>query len=191
MSWFKWKEKIKFCRKATNAHGLHSPFVFTFYNAVKDRAKRTRFVSKNLNDFSKKENRIILAILHILKPAQVLVLSDEEQARCNWISILSNESQVSVSQNINSLTLKPTIFDLIILSKSFIINEKELISMLPSLISNDSVVIIPHIHASKNAISQWESLLEEKSVRVSIDLFFIGLLFFRKESTKQDFQLRF
>lgn len=191
MSWFKWKEKIKFCRKATNAHGLHSPFVFNFYNAVKNRAKRTRFVSKNLNGFSKKENRIILAILHILKPAQVLVLSDEEQARSNWISILSNESQVSVSQNLNSLTLKPTIFDLIILSKSFIINEKELISMLPSLISNDSVVIIPHIHASKNAITQWKSLIEEKTIRVSLDLFFIGILFFRKESTKQDFQLQF
>lgn len=191
MSWFKWKEKIKFCRKATNAHGLHSPFVFNFYNAVKDRAKRISFVSKNLNGFSKKENRIILAILHILKPAQVLVLSDKEQARSNWISILSNESQVSVSQNLNLLTLKPTIFDLIILSKSFIINEKEFVSMLPSLISNDSVVIIPHIHASKNAITQWKSLIEEKTIHVSLDLFFIGLLFFRKESTKQDFQLRF
>ena len=191
MFWFKLKAKIKFYRQANNAHGLHSPFAFTFYNDLKAQFKKANFTPKNLSDFSKKENRIISALLEVLKPNQVLIISDKDENTSKWKTMFGNKSQVSVAQSLNSLSLKPTIFDLIILSKFLVISKEELVDKLTPLISNDTVVIIPHIHASKNAISKWESLIEEKSVRVSMDLFFIGLLFFRKESTKQDFQLRF
>jgi hypothetical protein len=191
MNWFRLKEKIKFYRQAKTAHGLHSPFVFNFYNKVKKQAKSRSLFSKNLKGFNKKENRIILAIIQYLKPTHTLVLSNEEQIINNWSSFLMNESQVFFAQGLNTLPLKPTNFDLIIFSKLLIVNQKEFIDKLLPLISNDSAVIIPHIHASKTAINQWKTLIEEKSVRVSLDLFFIGVFFFRKESTKQDFQLQF
>lgn len=191
MTWFKWKEKIKFYRQAKTAHGLHSPFVFNFYNVVKKQAKSISLFSKNLKGFSKKENRIILAIIQYLKPAHTLVLSDDKQIINNWSSFLMNESHVLFAKGLNTLPLKSTKFDLIILSKLLIVNQKEFVDKLLPLISNDSAVIIPYIHASKNTITQWKSLIEEKTIRVSLDLFFIGILFFRKESTKQDFQLQF
>jgi len=191
MSWFKLKEKIKFYRRAKNAHGLHSPFVFNFYNALKKHAKSLNFPSESLKGFSKKESRIILAIQNHIKPNHALVVSSEEQELNNWSSFLSAESELSSSKSLSELPLEPKIFDWIVLSKHLIINRKEFFDKILPRLSNDTIVIIPHIHASKNAIAQWESLLEEKYVRVSMDLFFIGLLFFRKESTKQDFQLRF
>lgn len=191
MSWFKIKEKIKFYWQAKNAHGLHSPFVFDFYNALKKQAKSTHFPSESLLDFSKKETRIIGVLQNHLKPNHALVVSSEEQELNNWNSFLAAETEVSSAKSLNELPLKPTIFDWIILSKSLVISRKEFFDKILPRLSNDTVVIIPHIHASKNAISQWESLREEKSVRLSMDVFFIGLLFFRKESAKQDFQLRF
>ena len=191
MSWFKWREKVKFYWQAKNAHGLHSPFVFKFYNAVKKQVKSKHFPFENLMGFSKKESRIILAIQKYFKPNQILVVATEEQELNNWTSFFSTESKVSTAKNLNQLPLKSIKFDLIILHNQLIINKKELDAKLFALISNDTTVIIPHNHASKNAISQWETLIEDKSVRVSLDLFFVGLLFFRKESTKQDFQLRF
>jgi len=191
MSWFKIKEKIKFYWQAKNAHGLHSPFVFNFYISVKAIIKRVDFILKNPNGFSKKENRIILAILQYLKPANTLILSDEKEVVNAWNTILYDKSNLFFAQDTNTIPLKPINFDLIILSKSLIDNQKTLINKLLPLINNESFVIIPHIYASKTAISKWESLLEEKQISVSMDLFFIGILFFRKESSKQDFQLRF
>ncbi len=191
MSWYNLKEKIKFYWQATNAHGLHSPFAFAFYNKLKAQYKNTRSSSKNLSGFSKKGNRIILAVLEFLKPNQVLLISDEDENTSKWKTIFSDKSQVYTAKSINSLPINSNKFDLIILCKVLKINKKELSDRLGKLISNESVVIIPHIHASKTAISKWESLLEEKQISLSMDLFFIGLLFFRKESAKQDFQLRF
>lgn len=191
MTWFKWKEKIKFYRQAKTAHGLHSPFVFNFYNVVKKQAKSISLFSKNLKGFSKKENRIILAIIQYLKPAHTLVLSDDKQIINNWSSFLLNESRAFSIQSLSTLPIEPTKFDLIISPNQLTVNQKEFVDKLLPLISNDSAVIIPYIHASKNTITQWKSLIEEKTIRVSLDLFFIGILFFRKESTKQDFQLQF
>ncbi len=108
-----------------------------------------------------------------------------------WNTILYDKSNLFFAQDTNTIPLKSINFDLIILSKSLIDNQKTLINKLLPLINNESFVIIPHIYASKIAISKWESLLEEKQISVSMDLFFIGILFFRKESSKQDFQLRF
>jgi len=191
MSWYSLKEKIKFYWQANNAHGLHSPFAFAFYNAVKAQFKKAKSTPKNLSGFSKKENRIISALLEVLKPKQVFLISDEDESTHKWETWFGDKSSVYTAKSFKSSSLNPNTFDLIISCKLRYINKEEFLAGLGKLISNDSVVIIPHIHASKTSISKWESLLKEKQISVSMDLFFIGLLFFRKESTKQAFQLRF
>ncbi len=183
--------KIKFLWQAKNAHGLHSPFVFDFYSSIKKKSKRVKLPIEKSKIFNKKESRILLAMIQHIKPVNALVLSNEEQIESNWFIKCLHESNVFFAQSISILPKTPSRFDLIILSNPLIINSKEQYGKLFSIISNQSVVIIPHIHASKDSIKQWEFLIKEKSVSVSMDLFFIGLLFFRKESTKQDFKLRF
>lgn len=58
-------------------------------------------------------------------------------------------------------------------------------------IQNNSILVFDDIHWSKGMRSAWENIRQHPSVRVSIDLFSIGIVFFRKELSKEDFILRF
>lgn len=55
-----------------------------------------------------------------------------------------------------------------------------------------SVMIFDDIHWSKEMEQAWEEIKQDPAVMLSIDLFFIGLVFFRKEyKVKQHFTIRF
>ncbi|MDA0326202.1 MAG: hypothetical protein O3C47_03355 [Bacteroidetes bacterium] len=59
-----------------------------------------------------------------------------------------------------------------------------------SLCSNDSVVIIEGIRQSPEDFRQWKLLKSNPLVRVSIDTFYFGILYFRKEQNKEHFTIR-
>jgi hypothetical protein len=52
---------------------------------------------------------------------------------------------------------------------------------------NNSVVFINNTGSHNN---QWINIIKNKKITVSINLFFCGILFFRKEQVKQDFKIR-
>ena len=57
---------------------------------------------------------------------------------------------------------------------------------------NFSIIILDDIHWSAEMEQAWQYCKEHSSVRLSIDLFFIGILIFRKEiREKQHFTIRF
>lgn len=59
-------------------------------------------------------------------------------------------------------------------------------------IQNDSILIFDDIHWSEDMEAAWEFIKAHESVTLSIDLFFIGLVFFRSEQKiKQHFTIRF
>jgi len=63
---------------------------------------------------------------------------------------------------------------------------------LMSKTNNESVLVFDDIHWSREMEQAWETIKEHPSVRGSIDLFFIGVVFFRKEfREKQHFKIRF
>ncbi len=55
---------------------------------------------------------------------------------------------------------------------------------------NDSVFIFDDIHWSGEMEEAWQEIKEHPDVRVSIDTFQWGLIFFRKEQARQDFSIR-
>ncbi|WP_298421604.1 class I SAM-dependent methyltransferase [uncultured Kordia sp.] len=57
-------------------------------------------------------------------------------------------------------------------------------------IHNDSVFIFDDIHWSKEMIEAWESIKNHSKVTVTIDTFFWGFVFFRKEQAKEHFVIR-
>ena len=58
--------------------------------------------------------------------------------------------------------------------------------------TNDSVFIFDDIHWSKEMEEAWNIIQQHKSVTLTIDLFFIGLVFFKKDfKVKQHFAIRF
>jgi len=60
-----------------------------------------------------------------------------------------------------------------------------------SHIHNHSIFVFDDIYYSHGMRSAWENIRQHPSVRVSIDLFSMGIVLFRKELSKEDFILRF
>ena len=56
---------------------------------------------------------------------------------------------------------------------------------------NDSVFIFDDIHWSDEMEEAWEEIKKNPKVTITIDLFFMGLVFFRKEQAKENFTVRF
>lgn len=57
--------------------------------------------------------------------------------------------------------------------------------------NNDSIFIIDDIRWSLGMKNAWKEIKKHHKVRVTLDLFSLGLVFFRKESSRQDFLLKF
>ena len=55
---------------------------------------------------------------------------------------------------------------------------------------NDTVFIFDDIHWSPGMEAAWEEIKAHPEVRVTIDTFFLGLVFFRQEQAKQHFTIR-
>ncbi|MEM8506374.1 MAG: hypothetical protein AAF717_01040 [Bacteroidota bacterium] len=55
---------------------------------------------------------------------------------------------------------------------------------------NNSLIVIANTHKTRNNLKAWEALIADPKITVSIDLFWCGLLFVRKEQVKQHFSIR-
>jgi len=54
-----------------------------------------------------------------------------------------------------------------------------------------SVVVFDDIHWSAGMEKAWKHIISSQQVKVSIDLYYLGIVFFREELSKEDFVLRF
>ena len=69
--------------------------------------------------------------------------------------------------------------------------EKYFQQLLPKT-NNDSILVFDDIHWSREMEQAWETIKKHPSVRCTIDIFFIGIIFFRQEfREKQHFSIRF
>ena len=57
--------------------------------------------------------------------------------------------------------------------------------------NKDSVLIIWNLRAQGVSGNEWEEIREDPMVKVTIDLYHLGIVFFKEELSKEDFVLRF
>jgi predicted O-methyltransferase YrrM len=61
-----------------------------------------------------------------------------------------------------------------------------------SYMGNDSCIVFDDIHWSREMEEAWDLIRQDNRVRLSIDLFFVGIVFFRREFVeKQHFTIRY
>lgn len=60
-----------------------------------------------------------------------------------------------------------------------------------SRVNNDSIFVFDDIYWSKGMQQAWEAIKAHHDVMLSIDIFKMGFVFFRKESSRQDFILKY
>jgi len=58
-------------------------------------------------------------------------------------------------------------------------------------VHNDSVFVFDDIHWSENMEQAWEEIRKHSKVEVSVDLFQMGIIFFRKELSKEHYIIRY
>lgn len=58
-------------------------------------------------------------------------------------------------------------------------------------IHNNSVIVCDDIHSSEGMEEAWQEIIKRPEVTVSLDFFYSGWVFFRKESSRQHFRLRY
>lgn len=63
-------------------------------------------------------------------------------------------------------------------------------NQLLSTTHNDSVIIFDDIHWSKDMTEAWNDIKKHPKVTVTIDTFYLGFVFFRKEQAKENFTIR-
>ena len=56
---------------------------------------------------------------------------------------------------------------------------------------NNTVIVCDDIHASKGMEEAWGQVIQRQEVKVSLDFFYNGWVFFRKESSREHFRLRY
>jgi hypothetical protein len=162
---FKIRAFLQFLYKSTNAHGVHSPFVYDL-------------LTQAIYNKSDKETSVEIKILKHLKPKSIRILSDDQ----NLIFKIKNIGiQIDKSNN------EPQNHQCYIIQK---LNQDTITAFL-SQANPESFWIINNIYQNPQTAHLWKQLINGTKVTVSIDAFYIGLVFFKTTQAKENFTLRF
>lgn len=184
-----------------NSHGLHSPFLFDFYNEVISAQKEFYFFRRfrailpaYSKDISERDALFLYRWAAFYKPDSVL-LQEANFPVALALSIPTNLKTLSVS-SLGDYTEKE---HELLASEGVLIHEniptemcfcEEINDLLMTSLSDYKCVIIykPHQNKAKDAI--WNELCSSKELSISIDLFQFGILLIDKNQAKQHFVVR-
>ena len=155
---------INYLIRSKNQHGIHSPFVFDFVTkGLYQRQKNQRNLNLNSSDlaFSKAEEKLLKKILNHFQ------IEDEFNRIKNPTKTSGDNFKILFYNSLNN-------FDIDYLKPY----------------SSVEMLIIRRIHQSKESEEKWQEIINFKSARVTMDLFYFGLVFFRKEQRKEHFIIR-
>jgi len=161
---FKLASRIQFLVTSTNQHGVHSPFVFDFVTkGLYQKSKKIAIKNDFLStqNLSKKEEKILSKICYYFKVEQIFTNYTElENGLDNNYKLLF----INIIENF--------IFDKIMLN------------------SSKSFLVFHGIYKNPKAYQKWKLICKNKQATVTIDLYYFGLIFFRKEQVKEHFKIR-
>ncbi len=161
-------EYIKYSLRAKRLHGVHSPFVYSFSEDVLYAQVTTS-----------KDTR--LSKLELPGKYIDLILKIGEHYHCNDSLLLNSTTTDQHKQ-----------FDLTIFTESNPGTWVQLFNKHFKNITTESVIIIPAIHSTKRHSAKWRRLFTHPKILLTIDVYGIGLIFFRKEfKEKQHFILKY
>ena len=180
------KSYIKFLWNSKNEHGVHSPFVFDL--VTKCFYDKTKFPEYSLLKSNSKRVRLLVRIVRYFEPKTILEIGNPTELDTK---IFSSEIISFEDFEKNKLSNNNSTFDLVYFNQ----NESqkatiEYFNLLLPTITNDVVWIINDIHTSTENENTWEIIKKHPKVKVTIDTFHFGMVFFRAEQEKEDFVIR-
>lgn len=207
---------LKFLRQAKNEHGVHSPFVFDFVcqclyqrkNQIFRKELKLVFEEKLKNktsDLNLKRWLLIHRIITYFKIENFVELTCSEGILVKNLDIYPKLQKTFWSFS----TVKTTDFismdidnyqekidhqgsSLYFVNRDFLSHDlgKILIELIEKSAKN-SLLILDGIHLNQKNESVWKKLLDHPKIKVSVDLFFWGIIFFKQDQVEEHFKIRF
>lgn len=174
----------------SKGHGIHSPFVFQIIKDILNAKTTLTEIEKTSPDVNKILNEIEVASSGALAPKIKIVIARLLQ----WLSPI----KVSVTGNLqqfeaySTINLNTKIVSDESIDFAFIGEGQDGATMLQSASSiidkmhSNSWVILHQIHADADMETAWNQLKKHSNIRLTIDLFTIGILFCRKAQKEQE-----
>lgn len=155
---------LKFLLKSSNQHGVHSPFVFDFV---------TKSLYKNNQEIINFDNYLQL---EYLSKKKIKILS----------KIVSHFQLTEICFNFFEFkNIKRNNYKLL-----YIKNIKELQQSKFTNLTSKDIIIVDGIYNTKKSAEVWQEIIKNEEVQITINLFYFGLIFFRKEQAKEHFRIR-
>ena len=164
---FKILHYLKFLLNSTNQHGVHSPFIYSYVTKCLY-AKSKYPQSKSMNVLLKSIGYFNIKEVNIPENQQAQKIVQEYFPHVNISSRPSKILWVSAYQS------------------------KLLVTVLSdeNSLMNDSLLLIDGIYSNSRNYTVWRTLKNNKKVRVTVDMYYCGAVFFRKEQAKEHFKIR-
>ena len=199
---YRQRKYFQFLLKSSNQHGVHSPFVYQLVtkclykkidkNSWKTFQKSNNELLKNKKiKNSHKKSKILLKLIHYFKPKNNLEITSSLDLAVIKHAMNSRNTCVTTIANtpteISEVTLNRK-FDCIYFHKNQI--TLKTFNTCLKAINNNSFFIFNDIYENSETIKNWSSIKNHPKVKVSLDLFYFGVIFFRKEQAKEHFKIR-
>ena len=153
-------------------HGVHSPFVFNFISSILNNKEL-----KQEANYSNKYRALVIRMVAYYMPEALMELELTQSNKANVLEEIENADTIGllyIKQIRNAEDL--TIYFNAAIKK----------------VNTESILIFDGIHKSKDMEASWEKIKMHKEVKLTIDLYKLGIVFFRKEQLeKENFTIRF
>ncbi len=166
---------FSFWLKSSNEHGIHSPFVFNWI-------MQGLYIKNPLWDTMPKKTVFVERVFAYFKPQKVAWLSEQP--------IPDKIAQQSVFfSSLGSMRDSETTTQMIYIDRVQKFGAVEIVAALKGL-GNHAFVLVDKRSQSSEIRSFWQQLVWDPNITVSMDFYYFGLGFVRKEQLKQHFTIR-
>jgi len=209
---FHFFQYVKFLLNSTNQHGVHSPFVYHLvtkcfytqgnqkhreqYRKIQKSALKNKEV--NFPKLKLKKPELLLKVIAYFKPINSLEIGNVAECLASTIKIVQPNAIVTTTANaleaaddrvslLKTTNSKP--FDMVF----FKLTEKATLSYFESCLSsvhNETFFIFKDLYHSKEMRTTWAQIKQHPKVTVTVDVFYYGFVFIRKEQQKEHFKIR-